>query len=40
MGGDEWNEVAALAAEVLPGAVFRRHVLWRYPVIWSAPPAG
>jgi hypothetical protein len=28
-----------LAAELLPGARFRRHLLWRYSLVWSKPAA-
>jgi SAM-dependent methyltransferase len=27
----------ALVADLLPGATFRRHVLWRYAVVWTQP---
>lgn len=26
-----------LAAEILPGAEFRRHLLWRYSIVWRRP---
>ena len=29
-----------LAEEVLPGVEYRRHVLWRYSLVWSRPPAS
>jgi SAM-dependent methyltransferase len=29
-----------LAAELLPGARFRRHLLWRYSLIWTRPGDG
>ena len=29
------NEVRALCAEILPGAKLRKHLLWRYSVIWK-----
>jgi SAM-dependent methyltransferase len=28
-----------LAAELLPGARFRRHLLWRYSLVWTKPAA-
>jgi SAM-dependent methyltransferase len=28
------NEVRALCAEVLPGAKIKKHLLWRYSIIW------
>jgi 2-polyprenyl-3-methyl-5-hydroxy-6-metoxy-1,4-benzoquinol methylase len=30
-------EMQALAAELLPGATYRRHVLFRYSILWSRP---
>lgn len=30
-------EARRLCAAHLPGAAFRRHLLWRYSVVWSAP---
>lgn len=32
-----YAEMAALAAEVLPGSRFRRHLLWRYSLVWRKP---
>ena len=32
------TEIRTEAAAALPGAVFRRHLLWRYSVIWSKGP--
>ncbi|WP_327091525.1 class I SAM-dependent methyltransferase [Nonomuraea sp. NBC_01738] len=32
-----WAEVRARAAELLPGSRFRRHLLWRYSLVWSKP---
>ncbi|GAA1555518.1 class I SAM-dependent methyltransferase [Actinomadura kijaniata] len=32
-----WAEVREAAARLLPGAVFRRHVLWRYSLVWRKP---
>ena len=34
-----YTEMQALARQALPGADYRRHVLWRYSLIW-AKPAG
>jgi hypothetical protein len=28
-----------LAAELLPGTRFRRHLLWRYSLVWTRPAA-
>jgi hypothetical protein len=30
-------EVRAACARVLPGATVRRHLLWRYSVVWRRP---
>ncbi|WP_086665243.1 class I SAM-dependent methyltransferase [Lentzea kentuckyensis] len=30
-------EIRAVAAEVVPGARIRRHVFWRYSLVWRAP---
>ncbi|MEU6747606.1 class I SAM-dependent methyltransferase [Spirillospora sp. NPDC046719] len=32
-----WGEVRDEALRLLPGAVFRRHLLWRYSVVWHRP---
>jgi 2-polyprenyl-3-methyl-5-hydroxy-6-metoxy-1,4-benzoquinol methylase len=32
------RQVRAIAAAELHGGVFRRHVLWRYSLIWTKPP--
>jgi SAM-dependent methyltransferase len=32
-----WREVAATAPAVLPGARYRRHLLWRYSLQWRKP---
>jgi SAM-dependent methyltransferase len=29
------NEVRALCADILPGAKIRKHLLWRYSVVWQ-----
>jgi hypothetical protein len=31
------RQVRRMAAEALPGARYRRHVLWRYSLIWTKP---
>ena len=31
------NEVHALCSEILPGAKIRKHLLWRYSVVWKKP---
>ncbi|RNG26068.1 class I SAM-dependent methyltransferase [Streptomyces botrytidirepellens] len=33
-----YRQMRALAAEVLPGARYRRHVLFRYSIVWHKPP--
>jgi SAM-dependent methyltransferase len=32
-----WAQVREIARRVLPGARYRRHLLWRYSVIWDKP---
>ena len=34
-----YREIRDLATRALPGARYRRHLLWRYSVVWSKPPA-
>jgi ubiquinone/menaquinone biosynthesis C-methylase UbiE len=34
-----WSQVREAAVRVLPGARYRRHLLWRYSVIWTKPAA-
>lgn len=34
-----YGEIRSLAAPLLPGARFRRHLLWRYSLIWHKPVA-
>jgi SAM-dependent methyltransferase len=34
-----WSQVRATAARILPGARYRRHLLWRYSLQWTKPPA-
>ena len=33
-----WREVRAAARETLPGVRYRRHLLWRYSLLWTKPP--
>lgn len=32
-----WREVRATAGRLLPGVRYRRHLLWRYSLLWSKP---
>jgi ubiquinone/menaquinone biosynthesis C-methylase UbiE len=32
-----WREVRAAAARTLPGVRYRRHLLWRYSLLWQKP---
>jgi SAM-dependent methyltransferase len=32
-----WREVRAAAGTVLPGVRYRRHLLWRYSLLWTKP---
>ncbi len=32
-----WAEVRATARRLLPGARYRRHLLWRYSLVWRKP---
>jgi SAM-dependent methyltransferase len=32
-----WSQVRSVAARLLPGARYRRHLLWRYSVTWVKP---
>ncbi|MDT0318760.1 class I SAM-dependent methyltransferase [Streptomyces millisiae] len=34
-----YREMRALAADLLPGSRYRRHLLFRYTLIWRRPPA-
>jgi 2-polyprenyl-3-methyl-5-hydroxy-6-metoxy-1,4-benzoquinol methylase len=34
-----YREIRDLVARTLPGARYRRHLLWRYSVVWSKPSA-
>ena len=33
-------QVKRICAEVMPGALVRRHLLWRYSVVWKRPARG
>jgi SAM-dependent methyltransferase len=35
-----FGEVRRLSAAALPGVRYRRHVLWRYSLVWTKPPAS
>ena len=32
-----WAQVRTTAARLLPGARYRRHLLWRYSIVWTKP---
>jgi hypothetical protein len=32
-----WRQVRAAAAAALPGVRYRRHLLWRYSLLWQKP---
>jgi hypothetical protein len=32
-----YTEVRRIAQRVLPGVVYRRHLLWRYSLVWTRP---
>jgi hypothetical protein len=32
-----WGQVRATASTVLPGVRYRRHLLWRYSLVWHKP---
>jgi len=34
-----WAEVRATARRMLPGVRYRRHLLWRYSLLWRKPSA-
>ena len=34
---ESYDGMRAIAAEVLPGSTFRRHLLWRYSITWTRP---
>ena len=33
-----WRDVRVAAARLLPGVRYRRHLLWRYSLLWRKPP--
>lgn len=35
-----YAEIRAMAARLLPGVTYRRHVLWRYSLVWRKPGTG
>lgn len=35
---DTYRQTRRTATRLLPGARYRRHVLWRYSLVWSKPP--
>ncbi len=35
-----WGEVRQEATRLLPGCRFRRHLLWRYSLVWDKPAEG
>jgi SAM-dependent methyltransferase len=34
---ETYGSMRRLAADLLPGSLFRRHMLWRYSLVWSKP---
>jgi hypothetical protein len=34
-----YAQVRRIASDILPGVRYRRHLLWRYSLIWCKPPA-
>jgi len=34
---ERWAEVRAVAARLLPGVRYRRHLMWRYSLRWREP---
>jgi 2-polyprenyl-3-methyl-5-hydroxy-6-metoxy-1,4-benzoquinol methylase len=32
-----YRDIERLAADVLPGSTFRRHLMWRYSIVWTKP---
>ncbi|HEU5008875.1 MAG TPA: hypothetical protein VFT67_18035 [Jatrophihabitantaceae bacterium] len=34
-----YRQMRQLAEQVLPAVRFRRHLLWRYSLVWTKPPA-
>jgi SAM-dependent methyltransferase len=35
-----WSQVRSIAARLLPGVRYRRHLLWRYSLTWVKPGGG
>lgn len=35
-----YREIRRLAADLLPGVRYRRHLLWRYSLVWRKPAGG
>ncbi|MGH3929671.1 MAG: hypothetical protein ACRDTF_06805 [Pseudonocardiaceae bacterium] len=35
---ETFTEIRRLVARILPGARYRRHLLWRYSLTWTKPP--
>ncbi len=35
-----WSQVRATARLILPGVRYRRHLLWRYSLVWDKPDPG
>jgi SAM-dependent methyltransferase len=35
-----YAQLRRISHQVLPGAAYRRRLLWRYSVVWTKPPAG
>jgi ubiquinone/menaquinone biosynthesis C-methylase UbiE len=35
--GMSWRQVRAASAAALPGVRYRRHLLWRYSLLWQKP---
>jgi 2-polyprenyl-3-methyl-5-hydroxy-6-metoxy-1,4-benzoquinol methylase len=34
---ESYSQIRTIAQQVLPGARFRRHILWRYSLLWTKP---
>jgi hypothetical protein len=32
-----WRQVRTAAGQTLPGVRYRRHLLWRYSLLWQKP---
>ena len=35
-----YAQVRRIASDILPGVRYRRHLLWRYSLVWTKPPAS